>query len=207
MSKLSLIIVAFSTMSAIEIDDVVDKPKKRRIDGGTRCAAWGCDKSKLKDGVGVFEFPNRDKSPERFNFWCRVVKHTRQDFRFVKGTSRLCSDHFDDDQIDNYMYLKILKETNPDQARKTKWRLVQHARPSPALMPKRPIHGTPTTPETSDRSKRCDKRSQAVAVEVTPSRPRPRKSRPAKLERKKVGDFFFFFYENRMNESIFSIVC
>ncbi|XP_037785191.1 uncharacterized protein LOC119581002 isoform X2 [Penaeus monodon] len=59
-------------------------------------------------------------------------------------------------------------------------------------MPKRPIHGTPTTPETSDRSKRCDKRSQAVAVEVTPSRPRPRKSRPAKLERKRTVDAALF---------------
>lgn len=52
-----------------ENEDTQRMPKKRRVDGGNRCAAWGCSTSKLKDGVGVFNFPDEKKSPERFKYW------------------------------------------------------------------------------------------------------------------------------------------
>ena len=93
-----------------------EKPKDERKDGGTRCAAWEqqyCDISKLKDKVGVFESPNPKKEPERHEFWCTVVKRTRYDFVFKKGTSRLCGAHFDDDQIENLMRIRITALTNP----------------------------------------------------------------------------------------------
>lgn len=158
------------------MEECSEKPKKRRKDGGTRCAAWGCDKSKLKDRIGVFQFPSREKSPQRHDFWCKTVRRTRQDFRFVEGTSRLCADHFDRDQIQTWMQIEVIqKEKGRDEAAKIKWRLVPKARPNPDLFPKRPAHGTPV-----------------VVASVTTPRQQPSArgaSRPwaAKKDRRMVG--------------------
>ncbi|XP_064630138.1 uncharacterized protein LOC135489004 [Lineus longissimus] len=166
---------------------MAEKPKRPRKDGGTRCAAWGCDNSKLKDNIGVFEFPCKNKEPERFSCWCKVVKRTRMDFRYVKGTSRLCAAHFDDSQIANLTRIKSMREADPEAARKIPWRLASDARPNPALMSKRPIHGTSTSTPTP-----VTPAAPLAGTEETPRRP-PRtiprtRLRPgaAKLERKRT---------------------
>ncbi|XP_063608837.1 uncharacterized protein LOC134783016 [Penaeus indicus] len=135
---------------------------RQRKDGGIRCAAWGCGKSKLKDNIGVFEFPDRERSTDRFRFWCSLVSRTRKDFRFSKGTSRLCADHFDSDQIENWMRIKLMKEEDPVAARKIHWRLIPHARPNPSLFP-RPVHGSTPQP----------KQPPSIGNSVEPTRRRP----------------------------------
>ncbi|XP_064631010.1 uncharacterized protein LOC135489542 [Lineus longissimus] len=157
-----------------------ERPKRQRRDGGTRCAAWGCDKSKLKDCVGVFEFPAREKSPERFDFWCKAVRRTRQDFKFVKGTSRLCGDHFDRDQIDNWMQIRImLEDKGLEAAQKISWRLVPKAKPNPDLFPKRPTHGTPSP------NVRPSVSSSSFAGGSTPRRPPTSRPWATKKDRRK----------------------
>ncbi|XP_063595761.1 uncharacterized protein LOC134772651 [Penaeus indicus] len=146
--------------------------KRQRKDGGIRCAAWGCGKSKLKDNIGVFEFPDRERSPDRFRFWCSLVSRTRKDFRFSKGTSRLCADHFDSDQIENWMRIKLMEEEDPVAARKIPWRLIPHARPNPSLFP-RPGHGSTPQP----------KQPQSMGNSVEPTRrPWPRETTSEDME-------------------------
>ena len=59
------------------------------------CAAWGCDMSKSRLNIRLFTFPKRGRAKafELFDFWRRVAKCPRSDFRFVKGTSWLCDDY------------------------------------------------------------------------------------------------------------------
>ncbi|XP_063612091.1 uncharacterized protein LOC134785631 isoform X2 [Penaeus indicus] len=136
-----------------DIEDTQRMPKKPRVDGGNRCAAWGCGTSKLKDGVGVFNFPDEKKSPELLKYWCRLVRNTRSDFKFIKGTSRLCANPSDSDQIENHLFMKLMAEKDPSIAKKTR-RLVPKATPNPDLFPKRSTHGTPLMTDTTVRPSR-----------------------------------------------------
>ena len=58
-----------------------------------RCVAGGCSKTR-KDGVSLHRWPD---DPHFARLWTNVVKNTRSDFGNPTTSSRLCSDHFDED--------------------------------------------------------------------------------------------------------------
>ena len=103
--------------------------RKPRVNGW-RCAAMFCGKRSVYN-VGVFSWPNPDRSPERHKTWTRVVSFTRANFQYNKSSSFLCSDHFDGTQFES---------TNSMQRQMgitKKWKLGPGAVPTTSLFPPR----------------------------------------------------------------------
>ena len=59
----------------------------------SRCVAGGCSKTR-KDGVSLHRWPD---DPHFVRLWTNAVKNTRSDFINPTTSSKLCSEHFDED--------------------------------------------------------------------------------------------------------------
>ena len=107
------------------MDRVKSNVKKMRV-SGWRCAAMFCGNRSV-DSVGVFSWPNPDRSPARHKAWTCIVSTTRADFVYKKTSSFLCSDQFDRSNV-----------LQREMGLTAKWMLATGAVPSTRLLPRKP---------------------------------------------------------------------
>lgn len=89
----------------------------RKSGKGKFCSAYGCSKSSsaTNTAVSFHLFPDPSSDSDRHDQWVREVKRTREDWKYTKSYSVLCSEHFTENDFEpvNIIQKQLGYKTKP----------------------------------------------------------------------------------------------
>jgi hypothetical protein len=139
------------------------------------CQAINCRKTS-KDGVTLHQFP---KNLHYRRLWTTFVQTKRADFQIPnEGKGLLCSDHFTEDQFENYNQFYVYKTANYLVIKETAVPTIHKLIPS--------TRSTPTTTTTTPTS--AGSGVKRVATEQYEGTPRSSKRSSSYIHKKRLAE-------------------